>query len=62
MLVTNIRIEPASERPSPLQAVVNASTAVLNGASMGVDLFAPYRAMLVLYAFNRAATRAMFNM
>ena len=62
MLVANIRIEPPSDRPSPLQAMVNLGTATLNGAAMGVDMFAPYRGMLMLYQVNRAVTRALFNM
>ena len=61
MLVTNIRIEPSSDRPSPLQVMVNTATTTLNGAAMGVDLFAPYRVMLFLYEVNRAATRAIFR-
>jgi hypothetical protein len=61
MLVANIRLEPLSDRPSPLQVMADMAATALNGAAMGVDLFAPYRAMLVLYGINRAVTKAMFR-
>jgi hypothetical protein len=57
---TNIRIEAPSDRPSPMQSMVNAATAAANSASFGWSLFAPYRFVQLMYGVNRSLTRTLF--
>lgn len=61
MFFTNIRIEAPSDLPSPFQAMVNASTTVLNSASFAWSLLAPYRFVLLMNGMNRSLTQAMFK-
>ncbi|MBX9634581.1 MAG: hypothetical protein K2X44_06335 [Magnetospirillum sp.] len=60
MFFTNLRIEAPSDRPSPMQTMVNAATAVLNGVSFGWSLWAPYRFVQLMYGANRSLTRTLF--
>lgn len=60
MITTNIRIEAPSDRPSPLQTMVQGMATMGDLAGFGLGLLAPYRFMLMLYGANRAVTRAMF--
>lgn len=60
MVFTNLRIEAPSDRPSPMQTMVNAATTVLDGASFGWSLLAPYRFVLLMYGVNRSLTRTLF--
>lgn len=60
MFFTNIRIEAPSDRPSPLQSMVNAATTAANSASFGWSLFAPYRYVQMMIGMNRSLTRAWF--
>lgn len=60
MLLTNIRIEAPSDRPSPMQAMVTAMTLGLDAANAGWSLMAPYRLTLMMYRVNQAMTKALF--
>ncbi|HTH15669.1 MAG TPA: hypothetical protein VL974_03370 [Magnetospirillum sp.] len=60
MVVTNIRIEAPSNRPSALQNMVQGLATLGDMAGFGLSLMAPYRFVLMLYGVNRAVTRAMF--
>lgn len=60
MLFTNIRIEAPSDRPSPLQMLMNAAAMTVDAGALGCSLLAPYRLTLMMYRMNRALTAAMF--
>jgi hypothetical protein len=57
MLLTNIRIEAPSDRPSPMQVFVTAATTVLDAANMGWSLAVACHPVLMMYRLNRSLTR-----
>jgi len=60
MLLTNIRIEPPSDRPSPLQIWATLGGMMVETAAFGWGLLAPFHPYLMMYRLNRSLTKALF--
>jgi hypothetical protein len=56
MLLTNIRIEAPSDRPSPMQVFATAFSTLLDAANMGWGLALAFHPGLMMYRLNRAVT------
>ncbi len=60
MLLTNIRIEAPSNRPSPLQNWLTMGGTMVEAAAYGWGLLAPFQLCLMMYRVNRSLTKALF--
>ncbi len=61
MIVTNIRIEPPSDRPSPLQILATSVGTGLSAVQTYSDFFAPYRFVLEANKINRMIVKGIFG-
>lgn len=60
MLLTNIRIEPPSDRPSPLQNWLTLGGTLVEAGAFGWGLGAPFHLTMMMYRVNRSLTKALF--
>jgi hypothetical protein len=60
MLLTNIRIEPPSDRPSPLQSWLTLGGTLAEAGAFAWGLASPFTLAMMMVRANRSLAKAMF--
>lgn len=60
MLLTNFRIEPVSDRPSPLQSWLTLGGTMAEAGAFAWGMATPFTLTMMMYRLNRSLTKILF--